>query len=109
MLEANTPERLRRMVRDAAYLFLKKLDMPEQELDEFASKIKSRRLSDMFGLIDGYSVTKTREETWEEARAVFATDLLLDNMDIQKVARLTKLPLEKVLEIKETLQQGGRL
>jgi hypothetical protein len=113
MLEAKTPEHLREMVRNIAYLFLKKLDVPEQELDEFASKIKSRRLSEMFGLIDGYSVTKTRAEARAETqakdRAEFACNLLLENMDIQKIARLAMLPLERVIEIKNTMQLEGRL
>jgi hypothetical protein len=105
MLEAKTPEHLREKVRDIVYLFLKKLDVPEQELDEFTAKIKTRRLSEMFGLIDGYSVTKTREEM----RMEFATDLLLEQMDIQKISRIARLPLEKVIEIKETLQREGRI
>jgi hypothetical protein len=76
---------------------------------DFSSRAKSRRLSEMFGLIDGYSVTKTRAETRAEERSEFAYDLLLEDMDIQKVARLSRLPLEKVIEIKNTLQLEGRL
>ncbi len=103
--QAKTPEHLREKVRNIIYMFLRKLEVPEQELEEFTGKIKQRRFSEMFGLIDGYSVTKTREETRKEV----AADLLLEHMDINTIARVAKLPLDKVTEIKERLQQEGRL
>jgi hypothetical protein len=83
--------------------------VPEQEIDELASKIKPRRLSEMFGLLDGYSVTKTREEARVEVRTEVASELLLELMEAPRVARIAKLPLEKVLEIQGTLRKEGRL
>ncbi len=49
-------------MRDVVYFFLKRLDVPEKELDEISSKIKDSRISDILRLVDGYSVRKAREE-----------------------------------------------
>ena len=114
-LEKETPEHLRELIRDVVYFFLKRLDVPEEELDDFSSKIKNRRLSNMFELLDGYSVRRTREEArkeareeaWEEAREEaqreFAINLFRENIDEKIISKSINLPLEKVLEIKRTL------
>ena len=102
-LEKNTPDHLKKLVREVVVMFLKKLDVPDEEWDNIANKITKRRFSEMFTLVDGYSVKKTRENE----RIDIANSLLAEGDSIEKVARVAKLPIEKIIKLKENLQKEG--
>jgi hypothetical protein len=107
-LERNTPEHLRKLVREVVYVFLKKLDIPENELNEFTGKIMERGFSEMFGLVDGYSVKKHRENVREELTMETAKNMLLEGLAIELIARVTKLTVDKINDIKDALIKEGK-
>jgi hypothetical protein len=113
IVDENSSENMKEKVRRAVYSFLARAGVPEKERDDIAEKIKSRRFSEMFTLIDGYNVQETRriarEEGKEEAKEDFAKDMLIEGDSIDKIIRLAKLPLEKVLKVKEQLQKEGKI
>ena len=114
-LEQTTPVHLRKLVREVVAMFLMKLDIPKEEMNEITNKIMKRGFSEMFGLTDGYSVTKTREEArreaWIEAQKKTTEDLakkmLLEGISVETISRITQLSIERIIEIQEELRQDG--
>lgn len=113
-LEANTPEHLKKLVREVVAMFLTKLDIPEQEKDEVIEKIMARRFSEMFTLVDGYSVTETRriakeeqkietqKETRKEVQEEFAKKLLKRKRPIDEIVEDTGLTREEIKNLQNT-------
>ena len=66
VLEATTPEHLKKLICNVVATFLMKLDIPEDDLYYILNKIEEGRVSEMFALIDGYSVKETRRLAREE-------------------------------------------
>ena len=60
-LAANIPEALLPLISEYVRVFLKHIEAPEEEIERIADKIYQRRLNEMFQMVDGYSVKKTRE------------------------------------------------
>jgi len=99
-LEASTPEHLRKLVREVVAMFLAKLDIPEPERDEVTEKILKRRFSEMFTLVDGYSVRETRIEAKRENTREIATNLLCIGVPVEMIAKATGLTREEVEELR---------
>jgi len=60
-LAANIPEPLLPLISECVQVFLKHIEAPEEEINRIADQIYQRRINDMFQMVDGYSVKKTRE------------------------------------------------
>jgi hypothetical protein len=58
----------------------------------------------MLNSADGHNITRIREEARTETRFEITAELLRLRMDVHKIAHITKLPLDKVNEIKNLLQ-----
>ena len=99
-LEAATPEHLKKLVREVVAAFLLKLDIPEEDRDEVIDKIKTRGFSEMFELVDGYSVKETRkvakEEEKERLTTEFVKKLLRRNRPIEEIIEDTGLAREEI-------------
>jgi hypothetical protein len=67
-LSQNIPDSLLPLISDCVKVFLKHIEAPEAEIDRIADKIYQRRLNEMFQMVDGYSVKKTREQARIDAR-----------------------------------------
>lgn len=67
-LEQNIPEKLLPLISDCVRVFLKHIEAPPEEIDRISESIHKRRLNEMFQMVDGYSVKKTRELAKKEAR-----------------------------------------
>ena len=65
-LSQNIPESLLQLVSDCVRVFLKHIEAPEEEIERISDKIYQRRLNEMFQMVDGYSVKRTREQAKKE-------------------------------------------
>ncbi|MCL2099237.1 MAG: Rpn family recombination-promoting nuclease/putative transposase, partial [Oscillospiraceae bacterium] len=65
-LSANIPEPLLPLISECVRVFLKHIEAPEEEINRIADQIYQRRINDMFQMVDGYSVKKTRELVTKE-------------------------------------------
>jgi hypothetical protein len=68
------PEPLLKIISDCIGLLLKRVEVPAEEIEAVAEKIYKRKVNDMFEILDGYSVTKTRKETRKEAEKEFEAE-----------------------------------
>jgi hypothetical protein len=62
------PEPLLKIISDCIGLLLKRVEVPAAEIEAVTEKIYQRKVNDMFEILDGYSVTKTRKEAKEEGK-----------------------------------------
>ena len=114
-LEKNIPEPLLPVISDCVRVFLEHIEAPGEEIERISESIYRRRLNDMFSLVDGYSVKRTREEAREEGRKEarkemakmakeMAREMLLDNEPMSKIIKYSKLTKDDILEIEKTLR-----
>jgi hypothetical protein len=90
-------------------MFLSKIDLPEEERDEVINKIMTRRFSEMFTLIDGYSVQETRKAAAEAAAEAatkaaskgFALKLLKRGRPTEEIVEDTGLTRKEVEDLRE--------
>ena len=59
--ESKIPPPLLKIISDCIKLLLKRVDVPADEIEAVTEKIYARKVNEMFEILDGYSVTKTRE------------------------------------------------
>jgi predicted methyltransferase len=57
----------------------------------------------------GIALLRRGKRREKKSREEISVELLFEQMKVEKIARIAKLPLEKVIEIKETLQREGRI
>jgi len=111
-LEKNIPASLLPMISDYVRVFLEHIEAPKQEIDRISESIHKRRLNEMFSLVDGYSVKKTRALARKEGRAegraegrieerIELAKNLLDVLDIDTIAKKCKMTVEEVEALKE--------
>jgi hypothetical protein len=67
--EAKIPPPLLKIISDCIGLLLKRVEIPAEEIESVTEKIYARKVNEMFEILDGYSVTKTREQAKKEAKA----------------------------------------
>ena len=60
-LSKDIPKVILPLVSDCVRAFLAHIEAPEEEIERISEKIYQRRLNEMFHMVDGYSVKKTRE------------------------------------------------
>jgi len=105
-LNKNIPEILLPLISDCVRVFLKHIEAPEDEIERISEKIYQRRLNEMFQMVDGYSVKKTRElvkkETQIEIRIEVAKKMLLKAKPIDEIIEFTGLTEEEIKEIEKT-------
>jgi len=101
-LTKNIPESLLPLISDCVRVFLKHIDAPEEEIERISEKIYQRRLNEMFQMVDGYSVKKTREQVRAEAKeenrkeTLEIAKSLLDVLDIKTIAKKFKLTSDEL-------------
>ena len=115
-LEKNIPASLLPMISDYVRVFLEHIEAPKQEIDRISESIHKRRLNEMFSLVDGYSVKKTRALARKEGRAegkaegraegraeerIELAKNLLDVLDVDTIAKKCKMTIEEVEALKE--------
>ena len=93
--EAKIPPPLLKIISDCIRLLLKRVDVPADEIDAVTEKIYARRVNDMFEILDGYSVTKTRKEARDEAMAEAKKEFETEKRDYE----------EKIKKLEEKLQK----
>jgi len=106
-LEKSIPESLLPIISEYVRVFLEHIEAPGEEIERISESIYKRRLNEMFTLVDGYSVKKTRElvreQTRKEERIELAKEMLLDGEPMAKIIKYSKLTEEKIREIEKTL------
>ena len=65
-LEKGIPESLLPLVSEYVRVFLEHIEAPAEEIERISESIHKRRLNEMFPLVEGYSVKKTRERLSKE-------------------------------------------
>ena len=130
-LSKNIPESLLPLISDCVRVFLEHIEAPKEEIDRISEKIYQRRLNEMFQMVDGYSVKKTRElvreqlreqvqeqvreqvqeqvreqvreQTIKEERIEMAKEMLLDDEPMSKIIKYSKLTEDDINELKKEL------
>jgi Mg2+ and Co2+ transporter CorA len=121
-LSKNIPEPLLPLISDCVRVFLKHIEAPEEEIERISEKIYARRLNEMFYMVDGYSVKKTREqakieatlEATEKAKKEFekkahaeklemVKEMLLDGKPMNEIMKYSKWTEEAINKVKEAL------
>jgi alpha-galactosidase/6-phospho-beta-glucosidase family protein len=82
-LAQKIPEHFLKIFSDCVQLLLKRVEVPDEEVEAVTEKIYKRRLNDMFEIIDGYSVTKTREKFKREYQREMKTKERKYNQELQ--------------------------
>lgn len=113
-LALNIPAHLNKLIADVITILLKKINVPEDEIEEVTERIYQRRYQEMFTFIEDYDVQETRRiaaaEAYEEA-AIEAEEksiqsiknMLLDGQPPESISRWLKIPIDKIAKIKESL------
>jgi predicted transposase/invertase (TIGR01784 family) len=115
-LAKNIPEPLLPLISDCVKIFLEHIEAPGEEIERISEIIYSRRLNEMFHMVDGYSVKKTREQAKIEAREeaekkahadklATAMKLIKRGLDINDIAEDTGL---SVAAIKEEMDKSKK-
>ena len=83
------PEHFLKIFRDCVELLLKRINVPENEIEQITEKIHERRFNDMFEFIDGYDVQATRRQAKEEgkleARKEFENEIKTKDEEIKRL------------------------
>jgi predicted transposase/invertase (TIGR01784 family) len=115
-LKFNMPGHLKKLLADVTTVILKRVNVPEIEIDEVTGKIYERGINEMFAWADNYDVQevrrKAREEAIVEGRAEgiakgraegkaegasdIAKELLKRSMPVDEVANITGLTKDEV-------------
>ena len=106
-LKANIPEHLNKMLADVITILLKRINVPNDEIDLVTEQIYKRRLNEMFTFIEKYDVQETRrierEIGREEGREEGIKDAILgmkkENLPDEVIAKVTNLPMDRIKEI----------
>jgi predicted transposase/invertase (TIGR01784 family) len=102
-LAKNIPEPLLPLISDCVKVFLEHIEAPKEEIERISEKIYSRRMNEMFQMVDGYSVKKTREqariEGKEEARAEANEKAYKEKLEIAKKLFLKGFTIKEISEI----------
>lgn len=100
-LSKNIPEPLLPLISDCVKVFLEHIEAPRGEIERISEKIYARRLNEMFQMVDGYSVKRTREQAKAEGKAEGKAEnrketlkiakSLLEDLDIETIVKKFKL------------------
>jgi hypothetical protein len=105
-LAQKIPEHFLKIFSDCVQLLLKRVEVPDEEVEAVTEKIYKRRLNDMFEMIDGYSVTKTREKFKKEFEGELKRELKSKEKTIKSKEETIK---SKDSEIKKLKVEIDRL
>ena len=109
-LKVNIPKHLNVMLANVITILLKRINVPNDEIDLIADQIYKRRFNEMFTFIEKYDVQETRrierergiaigeERGREESLRETVLEMRRENFPDEVIARITKLPLEKIKE-----------
>jgi len=104
-LSKNIPEHLLPLIGDCVRIFLAHIDAPEEEIERITEKIYKRRLNEMFQLVDGYSVKKTREQAKQEGKIEAKEEAMREALE-EKIEIALKL-IKRGLNIKDVAEDTG--
>ena len=90
----NVPPHLKELLVRIIILLLSKIDISQDEIEEFVEKIDERGMSEML-LIENYSVRETRRQAREEARAEVMAETARQIAEIERQRAETAQNLEK--------------
>jgi predicted transposase/invertase (TIGR01784 family) len=104
-LKQNIPPHLYKLLADVITVFLKRISVPDDEIDRVTEHLHDRGIQEMFTFIDNYDVQETRRIARAEGRAeVFITvarKLLKAGDSVEKVSEVTGLSLEDIERIRD--------
>ncbi|MCL2158026.1 MAG: Rpn family recombination-promoting nuclease/putative transposase [Oscillospiraceae bacterium] len=104
-LEKNIPESLLPMISEYIRVFLEHIEAPAEEIERISESIHKRRLNEMFPLVNGYSVKKTRELAKKEERKAMAKEMKKEKEELAKENE--KKAFAEKLAIAEKLVKRG--
>jgi hypothetical protein len=106
-LKQNIPGHLYKLLADVITLLLKRINVPDDEIDNVAEQLYQRRFQEMFTMIEKYDVQETRrierekgrEEGREENAKAIVLEMKRENFSDEVIARITKVPINKIKDI----------
>ena len=113
------PPRLNKLLADVITVLLKRINVPDDEIDGIAEKLYRRETQEMFAWADNYDVQETRRiareeglaegrhegrhEGWQAGQQAgleeTAYRMIKENMDISFIAKMTEVPIERLKEL----------
>ena len=99
----NIPEHLKKLLADVITLLLKRINVPDNEIDDIAKQLYERRFQEMFALIEKYDVQETRrialKKGIEQGIEEMVLEMKKDGLPEERIAKITKLSIERIHEI----------
>ena len=99
-LKQNIPQHLYKLLADVVTVLLKRINVPDDEIEKVAEQLYKRRINEMFPFFENYDVQETRRIAKAEGRAeeriiwqsvVTGKDEEIDQLRLQ-IAELMKKP-----------------
>lgn len=112
-LKLNIPPSMTQLIADVITLLLKKINVPNDEIDAVSEAIYQRRYQKMFAFTENYDVQETRriareegrEEGREENRKEIFLNMAKSNFTPEQMSEYTGIPLEEVQRLLAELEK----
>jgi len=95
-LSTGMPPHLRKLVFNVITALLKRINIPDEEIEKVTENFDERGVQEMFAWADKYDVQETRRIARAEQAIAIAKNLLKENMPIDKIAEVTGLSIEEI-------------
>ena len=102
----NVPPHLKELLVRVIILLLSKIDISQDEIEEFVEKIDERGMSEML-LIENYSVRETRRQAREEALAEAALQRAETEQNLERAKYLLKSAVNSLLDKGYTISEAA--
>jgi len=109
-LDPEVPPHLRKLIFNVITVLLKRLNMPDEEIEKVTENFDERRFQEMFAWADKYDIQETRRaaraeglaEGKKEQAISIAKNLLKENMPFDKIADITGLSVKEIERLTQT-------
>jgi hypothetical protein len=100
-LSLNIPTGLNKLLADVITVLLKRINVPQPEIDTVAGKLYERKIKEMFTFIDNYDVQETRRIAKIEGRrqAAGVLKLFYKKTPIERIAEKYEITADEVRDI----------
>jgi len=116
-VQSKTPRHLIDLIGEVIEVFLAKLEVPRDQRRNFREIALEGSLAEMFDQFESYSVRKTLDRGREEGRVEgieqgiekVVKNMLLEEINIDIIIKISELPLDQIMSIKEELKRLGKI
>ena len=112
-LKLNVPDHLLKLLADCIRLFLTKVEIKKEKIDEITGKLYQRRNVDMFDVqftvrdIERNAAEKAAKKATEKAAIKIAKKLLENGVPIEIISASTGLGVELIEQLEDDIDEGA--